>query len=102
MCTNARARASRRATRRWSARAAGAEHLVDKLDGLPFGGAMPPVTEATVVTVLAQCEAKMLRALEAARAKGAERKPPASARERAPARDPPRDPPPGARGPPTP
>ena len=61
--------------------AAGAEHLVDKLDGLPFGGAMPPVTEATVVTVLAQCEAKMLRALEAARAKGAERKPPASARE---------------------
>ena len=55
--------------------AAGAEHLVDKLEGLPFGAATPPVTENTVVQVLAMCEAKMLRALEAARAKGAARKP---------------------------
>ena len=58
--------------------AAGAEHLVDKLEGLPFGAATPPVTENTVVQVLAMCEAKMLRALEAARAKGAARKPGAS------------------------
>ena len=59
---------------------AGAEHLVDKLDGLPFGAATPPVSEATVVQVLAQCEAKMLKALEAARKKGVERKLGASAK----------------------
>ena len=53
--------------------AAGATHLVDKLDVLPYGAAMPPVTEATVVRVMAMCEAKMLEALEAARAKGAAR-----------------------------
>jgi len=44
--------------------AAGAEHLVDKLDGIPFGAATPRVTEDAVVDVLTTCERKMLRALD--------------------------------------
>ena len=89
MCTNAARARFEASNKTLVGVAAGAEHLVDKLDGLPFGGAMPPVTEATVVTVLAQCEAKMLRALEGGARAGAERETAGVRRgRRAPARDP--------------
>ena len=53
---------------------AGTEDLVDKLDTIPFGAATPPVTEATVVQVLAMCEQKILKALERVTQKDGEQK----------------------------
>ena len=54
--------------------AAGAEHLVDKLDTLSFGAATPAMSDTTVVQVLAMCEQKMLKALEVVAKKGGEAK----------------------------
>ena len=43
---------------------AGTEHLVDSLDGITSQAPPPPMSDETVVEVLATCEQKLLRALE--------------------------------------
>ena len=43
---------------------AGTEHLVDSLDGITSQAPPPPMSDETVVEVLAACEQKLLRALE--------------------------------------
>ena len=51
---------------------AGTEHLSDRLDGIRAEAPPPPMSDETVVEVLATCEQKLLRALDVVAKKGGE------------------------------